>query len=153
MRLRVNYKPFEKKRTPGGTTSRTKQQFMKECDIHEILRKASKGQLPDLISRDPRYGDFTSALEYQEACNVAIKAQEQFNALDARVRERFLNDPVNFLKFASDASNMEEMVKLGMAIRKPVQSQPDVNPKDMGGGSPPKKAPLPKKGAKEEVTE
>ena len=100
-------------------TTRTKQAFKDECDINNILKRYEKtGVLPDLIKSNPKYGDFSSALTYQESLNTVLHAQEQFEALGSRVRERFNNDPVKFLEFTSDPSNIEEMVKLGLAVKK-----------------------------------
>lgn len=99
----------------GNPLSRTKQSFKDESDINNIMRRYAKtGQLPDLIRRDPQYGDFSEATEYQEALNLVIRAQAQFEALDARVRDRFGNDPARFLEFVQNGENAEEMVKLGL---------------------------------------
>lgn len=75
--------------------------------------------LPSLIKENPKYGDFANPLSYQESLNLVIHAQEQFNSLSSRVRERFANDPQKFLEFTSNPENAEEMVKLGLAtVRK-----------------------------------
>jgi len=96
-----------------------KQSFKEECDINNILKKYEKtGVLPDMIRNNPQYGDFSNVGTYQDAFMVVQKAHEQFNALDARVRDRFQNDPAQFLEFTSDARNLPEMEKLGMAIPK-----------------------------------
>ena len=39
--------------------------------------------------------------------------------LSAEVRDRFQNDPGRFLEFANDASNYEEALKMGLAIKRP----------------------------------
>lgn len=44
-------------------------------------------------------------------------AQEQFAALSSKIRKRFNNDPVELLKFVSDAKNLEEMYELGLAVK------------------------------------
>lgn len=85
--------------------------------------------MPDQAEK--KYGDFASVPDYQSAAQIYINAQNQFNSLDAHVRKRFNNNPAEFLEFASDASNVDEMVKLGLAtIRQetaPV-SDPKANP-------------------------
>ena len=59
--------------------SMTKQEFKEECDINNILKRyENDGLLPDMIKSDPQYGDFSDVASYQEACNITIKAQEQF---------------------------------------------------------------------------
>ena len=42
-------------------------------------------------------------------------------SLDAKVRQKFQNDPEAFLAFATDASNIDEMVKLGLATKTEIQ--------------------------------
>lgn len=99
--------------------SRTKQADKKSCDINFILdRYAKTGQLPEMIKRNPRYGDFSAVPDFQESCDVVQKATEQFEALDAKVRKRFHNNPAEMLEFAADPANAEEMVRLGMAVKR-----------------------------------
>lgn len=107
---------------------RTKQAFKKECDVNTIMAKYKKtGLLPRLISREPRYGDFSAAVDYQAAMNTVIFAQEQFAALPAKVRGRFGNDPRQFLEFAENPENAEEMRKMG--LMKPQEApQPATEP-------------------------
>lgn len=95
--------------------SMTWQHCKDECDILQIVKKPNLGVNPyDVPSRKPLYGDFDSSLSFQEAQNVIIKANEQFEELPSNIRDRFRNDPVNLLKFVEDPSNYEEGVKLGI---------------------------------------
>lgn len=112
--------------------SRTKEAFKDECDINMIMRKYMKtGQLPDMIKENPRYGNFADALDYQESLNMVLFAQEQFLALPSQVRERFGNDPAQFLAFATDPRNGGEMIKMGLATPSKDQAPkvPDNPPK------------------------
>lgn len=143
--------------------SRTKQEFKDELDINNILKKYNKtGQLPDMIRKDPKYGDFSSPLDYQESMNLVLHAHEQFQNLPARARERFNNDPEKFLVFATDPANAKEMVRLGLAVKRPSDGQPGASapesntpspqvPEAGSGGTPGEEAAPPKskgKGAK-----
>lgn len=93
---------------------RTKQEFVKECDINFIMQKYTRtGVLPELIKTDPKYGDFSSAPDFREAQDIIAHANEQFAALSSRQRERFGNDPARFLEFVADGENSDEMAKLG----------------------------------------
>lgn len=93
----------------------TKQADAKDCDINSIFKRYEKtGQLPDMIVREPRYGDFSSVPSYQEAINIVRHAEEQFANLDVHLRNRFENDPVKFLEFCQDTKNLDEMEKLGL---------------------------------------
>lgn len=97
---------------------RTKQSEKDSCDINIITKRYEKtGSLPEMIQREPRYGDFSNVPTFQEALEVVSLAEEQFAALDAHIRTRFGNDPAQFLAFATDKSNLEEMVKLGLATK------------------------------------
>lgn len=95
--------------------SLTKQADRDAADINNILKRYEKtGELPNMIKRDPVWGDFADMPTFQEAFEVVAKAEEQFAALDAQVRRRFDNDPALFLAFASDPQNTEEMRSLGL---------------------------------------
>lgn len=124
--------------------SLTKQSFTDECDINKIMRRAEQtGELPNMIKTDPQYGDFSDVGSYQEACNVVIRAQEQFAALNAHIRSRFANDPAQFLEFATNPANAAELIKMGLATQRvenaqPVQSAVPPSPASSGpkGGDP-----------------
>lgn len=89
-----------------------------DADINTIMRRFEKtGQLPAMIQRNAAYGDFSTAPDYQTALNTVLHAQEQFSSLDAHVRKRFGNDPAQFLEFATNPKNAEEMVSMGLAVR------------------------------------
>jgi len=104
---------------------RTKQSMKDECDINQIMKKFEKtGILPDMIKTNPQYGDFSEPIEYRDSLELVRHAAEQFQALSAKVRARFNNDPEVFLDFATNPANAEEMVTLGLATKR--------EPKDEG---------------------
>ena len=117
-----------------GGTSRTKQSFKEECDINKIVDRAAKaGVLQDVLRLpDPaNYLDVSSAPDFLSAQNLIIKARSQFDALPAKVRNRFQNDPSAFLAFASDPKNKEGMRELGLLKEeqpKPVKESTDPKP-------------------------
>ncbi|QGH73507.1 MAG: scaffold protein [Microviridae sp. ctOsc38] len=109
---------FTKKERSGKVCAggRTLQASRDECNVNLIMARFEKtGQLPQMIRRDPQYGEFASAPEYHEAMCLVVKAQEQFEALPAQVRKRFGNDPAAFLGFAVDPQNQRELVRMGLA--------------------------------------
>ena len=64
-------------------------------------------------------------MDYHEAQNIVINAQNQFNALNASLRKKFDNDPALFLAFAEDPKNAQELVTLGLAkLRPPSPADP-----------------------------
>ena len=102
-----------------GEDAVTQQCFKDECDINILLAKfAVTGQLPENV-RVPQYVDFEEAFDFQSTMNVIRAAEEAFNAMPAEVRDRFQNDPGRFLEFANDASNYDEALKMGLAIKRP----------------------------------
>lgn len=131
--------------TDGGA----KQSFKDECDINTILERYMRtGALPDLIKQNPRYGDFANVTDYQTSMNLVLHANDQFANLPAAVRDKFNNDPVQFLEFTNDPNNMQQMVEMGLATPKQRSNDetesptPTPNPNDAKKGS--KKTPASK---------
>jgi len=133
------FNPPPKRKIGPFTDGQTKQSFKDECDINSIVKKALRnGLLPD-GNVNPIYGDFSDVKTYQEGLNVVLRAETQFNALPAHVRSKFQNDPAQFLEFATDPKNSEEMISLGLATR-PVVPEPAPVPtppkeKETGAGT------------------
>lgn len=95
--------------------SKTVQSQKDEADINVIMRKFGQtGHLPVNI-RPVVLGDFDGIFDFQTAMNAVRDAQMAFGALDADLRARFNNDPQRFVEFCSDANNLDEMRKLGLA--------------------------------------
>lgn len=95
----------------------TQQQFKDECDINRIMdRYLRTGVLSDpLQQRQPgTYGDFSELGDYMEHMNKVVEAREMFEALPAKVRERFANNPANMIEFVMDSDNRAEAIKLGL---------------------------------------
>lgn len=102
----------EVKCEPGS--SMTKQEFKDECDINVIMSKyVTLGVLPVGV-KTAEYGDFAQAPDFHEAMNILAVAREQFAALPSKVRDRFKNDPEEFLKFVHDEKNVDECKELGL---------------------------------------
>lgn len=105
--------------------SMTVQSQKDEADINTIVRNFGvTGLLPQNV-RVPTYGDFDGVDNYQDALHAIKAADASFMAMPADVRERFGNDPAKFVEFCSDAQNLEEMRKLGLAVQAVV---PEVKP-------------------------
>ena len=97
--------------------SMAQQHFKDECDVNNILRKyESTGLVTHVANGTPSYGDFSSVLEFQQAQNILIEAQDAFEALPASLRKRFDNDPAVMLEFIENPDNREEAEKLGLVI-------------------------------------
>lgn len=101
--------------------SMAQQHFKDECDVNNILRKyESTGLITHVANGTPSYGDFSSVLEFQQAQNILIEAQDAFEALPASLRKRFDNDPAVMLEFIENPDNREEAENLGLVAKKAV---------------------------------
>lgn len=94
--------------------SLTKQSFADECDINTIVERFNvTGQLPTNV-RMPTYADFTNTFDFHSAMTAIRTAQEAFDAMPAKVRARFHNDPAEFVDFCADKENLPEATRLGL---------------------------------------
>jgi len=96
--------------------SLTQQQFAEESDINNIVDRFMKtGHLPSAASM-PQYADYEGVFDFQSAMNVVREADENFMRMDAKVRARFHNSPQEFLEFFANPDNVDEAVRLGLAV-------------------------------------
>lgn len=115
---------MEKKRPHAiydWSPSLTQQSFKDECDVNLIVKRFKDVNGVDLSTQNigfPQgmvFGDFTNVSDYRSAIEQVRRADEAFNSLDPKIRARFDNDPSKFLDFCSDAKNIDEMRKIGLA--------------------------------------
>lgn len=98
--------------------SRTKQSHKLECDINHIIKKHDKlGILTHVNKAIAMYGDFTEKNEYADAQNLITTADKNFLALPSEVRRKFDHKADEFLEFATNPDNLDEMVSMGLAIK------------------------------------
>lgn len=95
---------------------RTQQQFKDECDINVIVRRHLANGDPGRFVKAQvgTYGDFYEAPDFQMAQDILVESRAQFEALPARIRDRFRNEPAELLAFVMDKDNLEEARKLGL---------------------------------------
>lgn len=94
--------------------SLTRQEFAEEVDINTIIRKFGlDGEMPENI-RMPTSGDFTNVPTFMEAMNAIRAATEAFDAMPARVRAEFHNDPAEFVAFCDDPKNRQRAADMGL---------------------------------------
>lgn len=104
------------------------QQFKEEADINTILERFGRtGELVVPV-RMPQFGDFEQVNDYHSAMNAVRTAQESFDALPAKVRARFNNDPEKFVLACQDESMRDELVALGLVEPVMNPAQPDSQP-------------------------
>lgn len=105
--------------------SKTQQNQRDEADINTIVRRFGlTGQLPENV-RIPQYGDFTGVTDYQTALNAVKAAETAFMVLPADLRAKFDNDPHLYVEFCTNPDNADELVKLGLAVRKEQEKPAD----------------------------
>jgi len=121
-----------KERKPGKFAlfcegpSRTKQAFKDACDINHIVKKFMKdGLISHVNSRQGMYADISSVVDYQKAQNLVLKANRLFSELPSELRDRFKNEPQNFLQFMSDPKNKGAAIEMGLLpAEKPAEPRP-----------------------------
>lgn len=114
-RTAYNFKTEEDFSTHNTEESMTQQDDANETDINVIVARFTKtGQLPQLQAA-PLSGDFTTALDFRECQERLHAANMAFAEIPAKIRSRFNNDPAEFIEFASNKDNLDELRKLGLA--------------------------------------
>lgn len=117
--------------------SMTKQSFRDQVNINKILARHRKtGMLDHVNGKTPFYGDVSGLVSYQDSLNVIQQANDLFSGMSSDVRARFKNDPIEMIKFFQDEKNIEEAIKLGMCVKRPVD--PKDGPTPGSGTSTPK---------------
>lgn len=106
--------------------SMTQQQYAFECDLNNIVDHnmhfkdpafVTKLRLQGLLSDEKAvYGDFTNVKDYQSALETIHLAQEQFNQLPAKVRDKFENNPALMLDFCNRAVNDSDLYAQGVDL-------------------------------------
>lgn len=96
--------------------SLTKQSDAKDCDINNIVNTFRKtGQLPPVVKQG-QYADVSEIGSYQDAMNFVLNVQDTFDALPSKVRNKFRNNPAEFVDFVQDERNTDELRELGLLI-------------------------------------
>lgn len=118
--------------------SMTKQSFVAECDINNIIKQFSAtGMLTHVRDQAAlgQYLDLPDETDFQSALNTVEVGRAAFDSLPSKVRDRFGNDPASFLAFLSDANNRDEAIALGL-----IDAPPKVETPAPPAADPPAKA-------------
>lgn len=98
---------------------RAKQQFADACDINSIVKDYRKtGALRHFNKFSPQYGDVPVA-DYHAALSQIREVEGMFAELPSDLRQRFHEDPAEFLSFVNDPANDQELATLGLREAKP----------------------------------
>lgn len=105
--------------------SMTKQEFVREADINNIIKQYSQsGMLSHVNAKAAQgaYQDLPDSIDFQESLHIIQAAEAAFMTLPAKVRDRFGQDPQQWLAFMEDPNNNDEIRTLGLA--KPLEEAP-----------------------------
>lgn len=107
------------------TPSMTRQEFAAECDINVLMASYEKNAvLPPTNGKDPQYFDASNVPDFREALDIAREAQEAFMRVPAATRKELDNDVHQFVEYAADPANLEQMRKWGLAEPEKVADGP-----------------------------
>lgn len=121
---------------------RTRQEFKDECDINNVIKHYKQtGQITHIAARAQQgtYTDLPDPVDFQDAINLVMEAENAFASLPAKVRDRFGNDPERFLDFMSKPENQDEMISLGLAKDTRPLKPPPSTPEPSASTPPPPK--------------
>lgn len=140
-KLRSHFKPHKRVTEDGlielphgelvRPPSMTKQEFVREADINNILKQYSVTGMLNHVSANAAMGayqDLPDSFDFQESMHTVKAAETAFMTLPAKLRARFDNEPSLFLEFASDPKNLDEMRTLGLAKPAPPPRPQDTEP-------------------------
>lgn len=138
--IKLPYRAYPRVQLCFTLPSMTKPYFQEDADINVIMKKYPDinniGDIPYVNNASASYGDFSDAVEYREALDRVLEAQENFEFLPAKVRDRFSNDVAEFLDFVHDPKNFDEMVSMGIAKKKPEETSQNASEVPSGGTAP-----------------
>lgn len=115
----------------------TRQEFVQECDLNNIMKRYAAGMPLPSGSRQPLYGDFSDIPDYARAFQIVSDAHDAFMSLPSDVRDRFKNDPAQLMSFLQDKNNFEEGVKLGLFKAPEIKVEESVSVPAKGGSNEP----------------
>lgn len=107
--------------------SMTKQEFQHECDINNVIKAFKPHEMMALMQRNANLGnyvDLPDSYDFQEALHLVKEAEARFLTVPAKVRDRFGQDPAQFLAFLNDDRNRDEAIALGLVNAPPLPAAP-----------------------------
>lgn len=108
--------------------SLTQQQFKKDTDINNIVKKYRKTGVVDALNKkQPHFGDYSDLPEFQTLQNTITAVNGAFSRLPAETRNQFNNNPQEALDFLADPKNKEQAEKLGLTkVQTPAAVEPEI---------------------------
>ncbi|QCQ84663.1 internal scaffolding protein [Blackfly microvirus SF02] len=94
----------------------TREEFKDECDINVLMAHYERtGVLNFFNPGQPQFLDVSAVPDLQSALHYMDTANTAFMSLPASVRREFDQDPLKFVDFATDPSNLSRMREWGLA--------------------------------------
>lgn len=122
-----------------GKFSMARQEFAEECDINTIMERYQRTGVLPANAPEPVYYDFTEIPDdLLGVLRMMDEAQEAFMQLPAKVRLEFGNNAAEFVEFATQPSNLEQMRAWGLsppAPAAPTPAEPGTPPEPSSGGT------------------
>ncbi|AXH76686.1 MAG: internal scaffolding protein [Microviridae sp.] len=107
----------------------TKQEFKEECDINTIMKRYElTGELPNISEVAPQYLDVSAGVDFQQSMEFVAGANSLFGEMPSAIRNKFNNDPREFVEFCSLEKNRPELAEMGLLNVKPPQPIPTPTP-------------------------
>ncbi|AXH72229.1 MAG: internal scaffolding protein [Microviridae sp.] len=110
--------------------SKVQQQFKESSDINNIMDRAKRTRQIPSLNRSPIFGNIPS-LDFMTAQNMIIDARNSFEALPAKVRREFQNDPYQLVRAFEIPEMLPKLIELGLVekpVVEPVKADPEANP-------------------------
>lgn len=106
----------------------TKQSFKDDTDINVMMARmgVTDGSLPPVpFSTAEVVYDFTDTVDMREALDRINAANNHFNALPAKLRAEFNNDPLYMHQWLTNKDNHDRAVQLGLLHRETPAPKPE----------------------------
>jgi len=110
--------PFDRVGSPIEVfgTSMTRQSFLGESNINNILARYRVTGLMRQVPGQPLYLDCTRLpVDYQAALNAVLSAEAAFSQVSSDIRARFDNDPGRFVEFCGNPENLDQLREWNLA--------------------------------------
>lgn len=122
---RTPYDRVSVKLDTSGDERLTKQEFKNSCNINHLMaRHNPSGRIP-VVNVSQEIGvAIPPGFNFQQAQDIQLRAKQAFNKVPASIRNRFGNDPAEFMEFVQNPENIDECRKMGLAPQKEVDIPP-----------------------------
>lgn len=94
----------------------TEQAHAKDTDINYILKNYTRTGMIKHAKDHAGYYDDIDGQTYHEMLNTVMEARNTFMEMPSAIRNKFNNDPGQFMDFVQNPDNIDEMVEMGILV-------------------------------------